>query len=98
MPFLVMDFRSDQFSLDDKRDGCAEPTALPEIDPAGQLGSAALAVSVAFSREAKEDLPTRVSSSAGLPEGRPGEQDRPSSQSCCDGHHWEGLQCHVRRP
>ncbi len=37
MPFLVMDFRSSQFSLDGDRDGCAEATGLmllPEIDPA----------------------------------------------------------------
>ena len=37
MPFLVMDFRSSQFSLDCDRDGCAEATGLmplPEIDPA----------------------------------------------------------------
>jgi hypothetical protein len=47
---------------------------------------------------AKENLPTRVSSSVGLPEARRGEQDRPSSRLCCDGHHWEGHQCHVRRP
>jgi hypothetical protein len=37
MPFLVMDFRSSQFSLDTDRDGCADATGLmplPEIDPA----------------------------------------------------------------
>jgi len=36
-PFLVMDFRSSRFSLDDDRDGCAEATGvmpLPAIDPA----------------------------------------------------------------
>jgi hypothetical protein len=36
-PFLVMDFRSSQFSLDGNRDGCAEATgslAQSEIDPA----------------------------------------------------------------
>ena len=36
-PFLVMDFRSSQFSLDGNRDGCADATglmSLPEIDPA----------------------------------------------------------------
>jgi hypothetical protein len=36
-PFLVMDFRSNQFSLDGNRDGCTDATGLmlrPEIDPA----------------------------------------------------------------
>jgi hypothetical protein len=36
-PFLVMDFRSHQFSFDGNRDGCADATGLmplPEIDPA----------------------------------------------------------------
>ena len=36
-PFLVMDFRSNQFSLDGNRDGCVDATGLmsrPEIDPA----------------------------------------------------------------
>jgi hypothetical protein len=36
-PFLVMDFRSHQFSFDGNRDGCVEATGLmplPEIDPA----------------------------------------------------------------
>jgi hypothetical protein len=36
-PFLVIDFRSQQFSFDKNRDGCADVTGLmplPEIDPA----------------------------------------------------------------
>jgi hypothetical protein len=35
-PFLVQDFRSNQFSFDGNRDGCAEATEAPavEIDPA----------------------------------------------------------------
>jgi hypothetical protein len=35
-PFLVQDFRSNQFSFDSDRDGCAEATEAPalEIDPA----------------------------------------------------------------
>ena len=39
-PFLIMDFRSSQFSLDGDRDGCVDATgtlALPEIDPADFL-------------------------------------------------------------
>lgn len=39
-PFLMMDFRSNQFFLDGNRDGCVDATgtfALPEIDPANFL-------------------------------------------------------------
>ena len=39
-PFLMMDFRSGQFFLDDDRDGCVDATgtlALPDIDPADFL-------------------------------------------------------------
>jgi hypothetical protein len=41
-PFLMMDFRSSQFFLDDNRDGCADATGtlpLPEVDPADFLPS-----------------------------------------------------------
>jgi hypothetical protein len=39
-PFLMMDFRSNEFFLDGDRDGCVDATgtlALPEIDPADFL-------------------------------------------------------------
>ncbi|WP_262298293.1 hypothetical protein [Microvirga sesbaniae] len=39
-PFLMMDFRSNRFFLDNDRDGCIDATdvlALPEIDPADFL-------------------------------------------------------------
>jgi hypothetical protein len=39
-PFLIMDFRSNEFFLDGDRDGCVDATgtlALPEIDPADFL-------------------------------------------------------------
>jgi hypothetical protein len=41
-PFLMMDFRTNQFSFDGGRDGCADATGhmpLPEIDPADFLSS-----------------------------------------------------------
>jgi hypothetical protein len=62
-PFLMMDFRSNEFFLDGDRDGCVDATgtlALPEIDPADFLpavdGAVELCTEDRISHRALKDL------------------------------------------
>jgi hypothetical protein len=82
-PFLIMDFRSNEFFLDGDRDGCVDATgtlALPEIDPADFLpavdGAEELCKEDLLGHRQFNDLaatpwPSRVQLRTGIPRRRP---------------------------